>query len=105
MRRLRPLFVAVSLSAGAAALADPSASSHWAVLDQYCSKCHNAEDFSGGLAFDTMSPDTIAKDAQVWESVVRKLRGGMMPPPGEKRPDSRKVEALVLWLEGTIDRS
>jgi hypothetical protein len=29
-----------------------------------------------------MSHDSIAKDAEVWEEVVRKLRGSMMPPPG-----------------------
>ena len=41
-------------------------------------------DWTGGIAFDTMQPDGIPEDAKVWESAVSKLRGRMMPPPGEK---------------------
>ena len=103
MKLLHQLIVSSLLIASTAALADENVNAQWAVLNQYCEKCHNAEDFSGGIAFDVMSHDTITKDAEVWESVVRKLRGNLMPPPGQKRPDSRKVDALVSWLENTLD--
>ncbi|MEK9648603.1 MAG: hypothetical protein VW337_05760 [Gammaproteobacteria bacterium] len=49
----------------------------WAVIDSYCTDCHNLEDFSGGFAFDLLAPDAIHEDAELWEEVVRKLRGGM----------------------------
>ena len=80
------------------------ADTQWGLLNEYCSDCHNLDDFSGGLAFDLMGHDTILKDAEVWEKVVRKLRGSMMPPPGEERPDSGEVDAFVAWLEGNLDQ-
>ena len=70
---------------------------------QYCFDCHNTEDWAGGVAFDTMSADAIPQDAKIWEQAVRKLRGGMMPPPGHKRPDTAAVNNLVSYLETTLD--
>ena len=45
------------------------------MLQKYCSKCHNTDDWAGGIAFDTMSPESIPEDAETWEKAVRKLRG------------------------------
>lgn len=91
-------------AASSAAFADKESDAQWALLNQYCVSCHNADDFSGGLAFDLMNHDGIVKDAEVWEKVVRKLRGSMMPPPGQKRPDTQKVDQFVGWLEQTLDK-
>ena len=60
---------------------------NWKLLEDYCVECHNATDWAGGVAFDTMQPDTAADDAEIWEKAVRKLRGSLMPPPGKKQPD------------------
>src|SRR5688572_1284482 len=66
------------------------AHSRWGVIERYCFECHNATDWAGELALDTMSFDSLANDAEVWESAVRKLRAGFMPPPGAKaRPDAQ----------------
>ena len=35
---------------------------------------------------------------------MRKLRGGLMPPPGNPRPDQREIEAFVAATEHAIDR-
>jgi hypothetical protein len=75
----------------------------WGVIQTYCFGCHNDKARVGGLAFDSMSPDRIAKDAQTWEGAIRKLRGGLMPPPGAKRPDKQSVTELISWLENKID--
>ncbi|HXC59018.1 MAG TPA: DUF1592 domain-containing protein, partial [Steroidobacteraceae bacterium] len=32
-----------------------------------------------------------------------RLRGRLMPPPGEKRPSTDQMDSFVHWLEGTID--
>ena len=32
----------------------------WKLLETYCVKCHNATDWAGSIAFDTMQPDTAA---------------------------------------------
>ena len=85
----------------ASAPADP----HWGMLSTYCEKCHNATDWAGSIAFDTMQPTDIPQDAKTWEAVVSKLRGRMMPPPGEKQPDQAQVTNFVSWMEGNLDRA
>ena len=39
------------------------------------------------------------------EKVVRKLRAGMMPPPGSPRPDDATLAGLASWLESELDRA
>jgi hypothetical protein len=39
----------------------------------------------------------------VAEKVIRKLRAGMMPPPGARRPDAAALSSLVESLEQQID--
>ena len=46
-----------------------------------------------------------AAHADVWEKTVRKLRAGMMPPPGVRRPDQASVDALVSYLERSLDEA
>src|SRR5690606_33010801 len=75
----------------------------WATVESYCFDCHNRTDRTAGLAFDSMSPEHIAADAQTWEAAIRKLRGGLMPPAGAPRPETEAVAELVSWLEDEID--
>jgi len=76
---------------------------HWGMLKTYCVGCHNAKTRTGGLAFDEMNPAAVPEQAKTWEAVVRKLRGGMMPPPGLRRPEKRESDAFVAWMEGYLD--
>jgi hypothetical protein len=75
----------------------------WHFFDQYCSKCHNSTDWAGGIAFDTMTPDSFGDDAKIWEEAVRKLRGRLMPPPDKPQPEQKAIDAQVAWLEGKLD--
>ena len=77
----------------------------FSMLGKYCGKCHNTEDWAGGIAFETLSPEDIPQDAQTWEKAMRKLRGGLMPPAGNPQPDRKAVEGFVDWVEGTIDHA
>ena len=79
------------------------ADQHWGMLKQYCSKCHNAEDWAGGVAFDTMTPQEIPDSAEIWEHAMRKLRGRLMPPPGNPQPDAATIHSFVGWMENTLD--
>ena len=75
----------------------------WALLKNRCEKCHNSEDWAGGVAFDTLSPGDIPSDAETWEKAVRKLRGRLMPPPGQPQPDQQIIDSFVHWMEGQLD--
>jgi hypothetical protein len=83
--------------------AAPFADKEWSVLETYCSDCHNQDDFSGGIAFELMEQGTLHDDAETWEKVVRKLRGGMMPPPGEPRPNAKELDNFLTTLETSLD--
>src|SRR5262249_3449227 len=80
-----------------------SVSSQQALLNQYCITCHNQRSKTAGVMFDTMDLSDVSKHADIWEKAVRKLRGGMMPPPGARQPDRAAVESFVSWLENALD--
>lgn len=54
---------------------------------------------------DKMDVDHPGVGAETWEKVIRKLRGGMMPPQGRPRPSSDDVYKLVSYLETSLDRA
>jgi mono/diheme cytochrome c family protein len=81
------------------------AEAHFQFLDDACIECHNFEEWAGGVAFDTMDPAYVAEEAEVWEEAVRKLRGGLMPPPSEERPDPQQVRSFVSWMEAYLDHA
>jgi mono/diheme cytochrome c family protein len=80
-------------------------SPHKAVIDKYCVSCHNQKARTAGLRLDKMDLTRVPQDAEVWEKVIRKLRGGMMPPQGMPRPSREATESLATWLEDSIDRA
>ncbi len=75
----------------------------WGVIKRYCFECHDSAEQAGGRAFDKLSPEHIADNAETWEAAIRKLQGGLMPPAGQPRPDGDATAGLVGWLEGKID--
>jgi mono/diheme cytochrome c family protein len=81
------------------------ASTQRAFLNQYCVGCHNQTAKTAGLMLDSMDVKQVGAGAEVWEKVVRKLRAGMMPPSGARRPDKATIDAFAGWLEGELDRS
>ena len=76
-----------------------------AVLDQYCVGCHNQKSKVAGLALDQVDISHPGDNAEPLERVIRKLRAGMMPPAGAKRPDPAAYEALVSSLENSVDQA
>ena len=85
-----------------------SVSSQRALLDQYCVTCHNEGLQARGtvpFAFEGLALADVGADAEVWEKVVRKLRGGTMPPHGRPRPDQATHDRFVTWLETELDRA
>lgn len=79
------------------------APAEWQLLGRYCVDCHNTTDWAGGFSVDGAGVDAVATDPAVWEKVVRKLRTGMMPPPGKPRPAAAQVDSLSRFLETRLD--
>ena len=75
-----------------------------ALLDQYCVVCHSDKGKAGNLSLQSVDINAVGDHPEIWERVIRKLRAGMMPPPGMPRPPLAKYEQLRDWLEAEVDR-
>ncbi len=97
---------------GASALADGQAPSSLATVSQdpqtllvrqYCAGCHSERGKAGGVSFASFDIGAAPQHADVTEKMIRKLRAGMMPPPGARRPDDAALLTLAESLETRID--
>jgi hypothetical protein len=79
-----------------------------AFIKQYCLGCHSSQARRSGnvpVAFDTLDPSSVVRDAKTWEQVVRKMRAGVMPPSGMPRADKAVHERFLTFVEGELDRA
>ena len=99
------------VSAGSKAFSQPAnqvaqhPESQWSTIQLYCFGCHNEEVRAGNLFLDQLGAESVPEHPEIFEKVVRKLRGRQMPPPGMEQPSQQEVDALVSWLESTLDKS
>jgi hypothetical protein len=80
------------------------AARHSETIGRFCLDCHNEIDRESGLVLENRDLLDLSADAEIWEKVIRKLRGELMPPPGEPRPDRETVAEFVAFLETSIDK-
>ena len=83
----------------AAAASDP----HRAMLSTYCFTCHNDRAKLGGLSLESLNLQTPSENAQIWEKALRKLRGRLMPPPGNPQPSQKDIDSFATWMESSLD--
>src|SRR5690349_16515413 len=100
-----PLLLLTGLLITGAQTPAPTPAGPQAVVTEYCVTCHNQKAKVGQLALDTLDLARVGPDAQVWEKVVRKVRSGMMPPSGAKRPTRAALDAFAAELETRLDRA
>ena len=74
-----------------------------AVVRRYCQVCHNNVMLTGNLSFEEFAVERVTESVETGEKMIRKLRAGMMPPPGMPRPGPDTLLALVETLEDEID--
>lgn len=73
------------------------------LLAEYCLECHNFEDWAGSLSLEGLDPASPSMDAEIWESVIRKVSAGMMPPAGQSRPSADILHAFTGSLGERIN--
>src|SRR3989441_9306255 len=85
-------------------------SAQQAIVSQYCVTCHSERAKAAGmdsarkLTLDALDLTNVARNAEAWERVVRKLRAGMMPPSGARRPEPAALKGFITYLENELDR-
>ena len=88
----------------AAQLASGGAGQVTATLDRYCVTCHNDRLRTAELSLEGLDLARIGDHAEVWETVVRRLRLQTMPPTGRPRPEAEVYDTVASALEAALDR-
>jgi hypothetical protein len=74
-------------------------------LEDTCLPCHNERRKRGGLSLAAFqSADSVARDPNVWEQALAKIRTGEMPPEDDPRPHPETLEAVTRWIDLELDR-
>jgi len=74
-------------------------------IDTYCIECHNFEDWAGSLDLELANLADPLADAEIWEKVMLKFRGNMMPPLGQPSPEPEQRQQFVEYLQSSIDEA
>ena len=74
-----------------------------AMVEQYCQRCHSDTRLTGNMTLEHFDVGEPQADAELAEKVIHKLRAGMMPPAGARRPPEDTLALLATTLENTLD--
>ena len=75
------------------------------IVEQYCVRCHNERRLAGNLTLERFDVGGAHERAETAEKMILKLRAGMMPPPGARRPAGDSLRILAETLEAVIDEA
>jgi mono/diheme cytochrome c family protein len=73
------------------------------LVKTYCAGCHNDRSKAGELSLAGWDVTRASADRELTEKIIHKLRAGMMPPSGARRPAPDQVVKLVAALESRMD--
>ena len=73
------------------------------LVAQNCASCHSEKMKAGELVLAGFDAAKVTDRPDVTEKMIRKLRAGMMPPPGARRPDAATIKTFVETLETKMD--
>jgi len=68
------------------------------LLIKYCYECHGAGAKEGNRAFDALEKQgLLLGDHKLWSLMIKNVRTGIMPPPGQPRPAAGEVKQIASW--------
>ena len=101
-------YFSVTLSVTALALsiqaADPSGFEKVMVpfFDNYCMDCHDDEVRKGLLTLESLNPNVISDDFEIWRMIDEQIRFGEMPPKDKKQPNVDEKKIVLEWLQREV---
>src|SRR5690606_17391571 len=98
-----PALAALLVLGGCQPSEEELAARHAETIDRYCTDCHNDLEREADLSLEGADLARVTADPGLWEKVIVKLRGNLMPPPGRPRPREADSGALVAYLESRLD--
>ena len=75
-----------------------------ALVKQYCVTCHNDRSKAGQMSLASFDAAMLEEQGELTEKMIRKLRSGMMPPSGARRPEPAVLTGLLASFESRMDR-
>ena len=82
-----------------------TAAAHNGMLRTYCMVCHNDRMKTGNMSLAGFDAGEAVTNPALAEKMVSKLRLGMMPPPGARRPAEELLGEVAEALETQLDAS
>ncbi len=73
------------------------------LVKQYCTGCHNDRSKAGELTLVGWDVTRASAQRDLTEKMIHKLRAGMMPPSGARRPAPDQIAKMVAALETRMD--
>lgn len=73
-------------------------------LTEHCLQCHNANLSTAEINLSDFDPEHPVRNRQdLWQSVLRELRTGRMPPPGNPPPAVEPLRKVERWIEARLE--
>lgn len=73
-------------------------------LTEHCLQCHNANLSTAEINLSDFDPEHPVRNRQdLWQSVLRELRTGRMPPPGNPPPAVEQLRKVERWIEARLE--
>jgi mono/diheme cytochrome c family protein len=73
------------------------------LLKEYCYDCHGDGMEKGKVAFDkSSSEDELFAKRELWLSVIKNVRAGLMPPEKKPRPSDEQLKQLEQWVKREV---
>ncbi len=70
------------------------------ILADHCYACHGAGIKKGSVTLDEFPTDeSILGRKELWSSVLKNVRGGLMPPAGKPRLTAEEMKTLEAWIK------
>ena len=73
------------------------------LVSQYCAGCHSERGKAGGLSLAGWDTRRASEQRAITEKMIHKLRAGMMPPSGARRPAEPALSSFAGALESRMD--
>ena len=76
-----------------------------AIVEKTCVRCHSDSRLRGNLSLEDFDISRATENAETIERMIRKVRAGMMPPPGIRAPAGDTLAQFAALLEDVMDEN
>ena len=75
------------------------------IVSSTCVRCHSDSRLRGNLSLENFDIERAGENPETIERMIRKVRAGMMPPPGVRAPEGDTLDQFVQTLEDVMDNA